>query len=74
MKYQVDFKGISSGTKKKIVIIDESDAVMFKDFLAFYNATKRENITVIGLTATAYTEHDSNEPGVEKEALELLGY
>ena len=74
VKYQVGFKGISGGKKQKVVIIDESDAVMFKDFLAFYNATKGENITVIGLTATAFTEYDSNEAGVKKEALELLSY
>ena len=74
MKYQVGFGGISTGKKKKVVIIDESDALMFKDFLAFYNATKGDNITVIGLTATAYTEYDSKEAGVEKEALELLDY
>ena len=41
MKYQVGFGGINAGKKKKVVIIDESDALMFKDFLAFYNATKR---------------------------------
>ena len=75
MKYQVGFKGISHSSKKmKVVIIDESDAVMFKDFLAFYNATKGGNITVIGLTATAYNEYDTSEAGVEKEALELLDY
>ena len=52
-------------------IIDESDAIMFKNLTSFYKATNKPNVDVIGLTATAY---DGKEGGLEPQALETLGY
>jgi superfamily II DNA or RNA helicase len=48
---------------KGVIIIDESDAVMFKDFESYYDNTKYKNLKVIGLTATAYS---GQENGVER--------
>lgn len=63
--------GSAKNLAKTIVIIDESDAVMFKNLLAFHKATSDQNIFVIGLTATAY---DGKEEGLELSALKTLGY
>ena len=59
-----------SGMAKTVIIIDECDAVMLKNLLTFYKATEAKNISVIGLTATAF---DKSE-GEEKSTLEALGY
>ena len=56
---------------KITVIIDESDAIMFDDFAGYYKSTKHNSISVIGLTATAYSGKDT---GVEKRALDKLNY
>lgn len=58
------------GMAKTVIIIDECDAVMLSNLLAFYKATEGQNISVIGLTATAF---DRSE-GEEKSTLEELGY
>ena len=42
-----------SGMAKTVIIIDECDAVMLRNLLTFYKATEAQNISVIGLTATA---------------------
>ena len=55
---------------KTVIIIDECDAIMLRDLQAFYKATKGNNISVIGLTATAF---DKSE-GEEMDALAQLGY
>ena len=69
VSYQVGIK--IDKNFKGIVIIDESDAISFDDFKAYYQNTKTKNIRVIGLTATAYT---GSEDGLERQALELLKY
>ena len=72
-KKRVTYKvGMKKGKSvaKTIVIVDECDAVMLRDLLAFYKATKAPNISVIGLTATAF---DKTE-GEEKSTLEEMGY
>ena len=60
----------SASLAKTVVIIDECDAIMLRDLKAFYKATEGNNISVIGLTATAF---DKNE-GEEMDALIQLGY
>ena len=59
-----------SGMAKTVIIIDECDAVMLKNLLTFYKATEAKNISVFGLTTTAF---DKSE-GEEKSTLEALGY
>ena len=44
----------SSSKAKTVVIVDECDAVMLRNLLAFHKATAAKNISVIGLTATAF--------------------
>jgi len=56
--------------EKTVIIIDESDAIMFKDLLAFNKAIKGENIYVIGLTATAY----GKESSLEADAIDRLDF
>ena len=69
MAYKVGVKK-PSGMAKTVIIIDECDALMLKNLLTFYKATEAPNISVIGLTATAF---DKSE-GEEKNALEALDY
>jgi hypothetical protein len=59
-----------SGMAKTVIIIDECDAIMLKNLLTFYKATDAKNISVIGLTATAFDKLE----GEEKSSLETLGY
>ena len=69
MTYQV---GVSKpkSKEKTVIIIDESDAIMFKDLLSFYKAIKGENTYVIGLTATAY----GKESSLEGDAIKHLDF
>ena len=53
------------------MIIDEIDDPMFSDIVSYYNHTKAANLTVIGLTATAF---DGNEEGNEVLAIEKMKY
>lgn len=69
MTYRIGVKK-PSGMAKTVIIIDECDAVILKNLLTFYKATEGPNISVIGLTATAF---DKSE-GEEKSTLEDLGY
>ena len=57
--------------KKGVIIIDESDAVMFENFKEFHDYTKARDLKVICLTATAF---DGLEEGVEREALQTLDF
>lgn len=52
--YQTDLKRRKNSTKKAVMIVDESDEIMFRDLLEFYKSTKHERIMTICLTATAY--------------------
>ena len=61
----------SKSLAKTIVLVDECDAIMFKDLHKFYKATAAKNVFVIGFTATAF---DGKETGVELKALDSLGY
>ena len=58
-------------TKKNIIIVDESDDVIFTDLEGFYTKTCAANSRVICLTATV---HDGKEKGSEVTALEKLGF
>ena len=53
------------------MIIDESDERMFRDLESFYTGTKSEKVFTICLTATAY---DGTKDGLQKSALNELGY
>ena len=53
------------------MIIDESDERMFKDLETFYKKTRTDKVFVICLTATPY---DGAENGIQKTAINELGY
>ena len=53
-----------------MIIVDESDDVMFKDLEAFYKAVKVAKATVICFTATA----DDGNKGIERQVVENLGF
>ena len=70
LHYVCDISDINKA-KKNVVIVDESDNVIFSDLAAFYNKILGANTRVVCLTATA---HDGKELGSEKTSLELLGF
>ena len=53
------------------MIIDESDERMFSDLETFYKKTRADKVIVICLTATPY---DGAEDGIQKSAIDALGY
>ena len=53
-----------------VIIVDESDDVMFKDLEAFYKTIKSKKARVICFTATA----DDGNKGVEKQVVDTLGF
>ena len=57
-------------TKLCVIIVDESDDVMFKDLEAFYRMIKAPKASVICFTATA----DDGNQGIEKQIVEKLGF
>lgn len=69
VQYQKNLNGLSNLKVPTVVIIDECDAIIFKDLLKFYKATK--NLKIIGLTATAF---DKKEDGAEIGALGKLDF
>jgi len=68
--YQITTK-IATNTKNGVMIIDESDEIMFKDLDVFYANTNYKNLKKICLTATAY---DGTEEGIELKTLTALQY
>ena len=54
-----------------VLIVDESDEVMFKNLRTFWNKINKEQRSVICLTAAA---DDKYKGGVEEEALETMGF
>ena len=70
LHYLEDIADINKKSKS-VIIVDESDDVIFADLEAFYNKISGANTKVFCLTATA---HDGKEKGSEKTALELLGF
>ena len=70
LKYVV---GVGSITKKKecVLIVDESDEIMFRNLKTFWKKIKEEDRSVICLTAAA---DDKYEGGVEKQALKTMGF
>ena len=62
LKYSTDFNGIKAN-KKTTVIVDEFDALAFKDVKSFWNKTKHPNLQIICLTATA---DDGDPEGIER--------
>ena len=70
VKYQTDLSRKKT-QKNTVMIIDESDERMFRDFEAFYKGTKSDKVIVICLTATAM---DDSEDHLQRDALNELGY
>ena len=70
LKYVV---GVGSITKpgECVLIVDESDEIMFRNLKTFWKKIKEEDRHVICLTAAA---DDKYEGGVEKEALKTMGF
>ena len=54
-----------------VLLVDESDEVMFKNLKAFWNKINKEDRSVICLTAAA---DDKYEGGVEEQALKTMGF
>jgi hypothetical protein len=65
--------GVSGITKpgECVLIVDESDEIMFRNLKAFWKKINKEDRTVVCLTAAA---DDKYEGGVEKEALNAMGF
>ena len=70
LKYVV---GVGSITKKEecVLIVDESDEIMFRNLRTFWKKIKEEDRSVICLTAAA---DDKYEGGVEEQALKTMGF
>ena len=63
-----------SGVKKQgdsVLIVDESDEIMFRNIKTFWNKINQEERSVVCLTAAA---DDKYEGGVEKQALKTMGF
>jgi hypothetical protein len=58
-------------TKKCVVVVDESDDIMLKDPIRYYQATKYSKQRVICLTATP---DDGYSAGSERTLVQMLGY
>ena len=54
-----------------VLIVDESDEIMFRNLKTFWKKINKEDRTVVCLTAAA---DDKYEGGVEKEALKAMGF
>jgi hypothetical protein len=67
LHYVCSVSEIHSHKAGDIVIVDESDEVLFKDLRLFYRKTKPEDTKVIALTATA---DDGVDFGSERKVLE----
>ena len=70
MKYIADFTKVNP-SKEAVFILDEGDEILLNNLKKFWTKTKKDGIDVICLTATA---DDGREYGVEREALEKIGY
>ena len=56
---------------ESVLIVDESDEVMFKNLKTFWNKINIEDRSVICLTAAA---DDKYKGGVEEQALKTMGF
>jgi late competence protein required for DNA uptake (superfamily II DNA/RNA helicase) len=71
LHYVTNIEKLKEFDGKRVAIIDEADAVIFKALKKFYEATKSPDITVIALTATP---DDGDDESIEHQALQALGY
>ena len=66
---------VGIGSVKKsgecVLIVDESDEVMFKNLKTFWNKINKEGRSVVCLTAAA---DDKYKGGVEEKALKTMGF
>jgi hypothetical protein len=56
-----------------ILLIDEADAVMFKEALYFYENYCAKNIVIVGFTATPYDTSNGGN-GIDKKLLDELEF
>ena len=68
--YITDISSIPSN-KISVVIVDESDDIMLKNPIGFYNQVKKPGIRVICLTATP---DDGYSAGAERNLISLMGF
>ena len=54
-----------------VLIVDESDEIMFKNLLAFWRQINHPNRKVVCMTAAS---DDNYDKGVERQALEAIGF
>ena len=66
-------KGMTSirTSEDSVLIVDESDEVMFKNLLGFWRQINHPNRKVVCMTAAS---DDKYEKGVERQAIEAMGF
>ena len=71
LHYVCSLKEITKHKYGEVVLVDESDEIIFKDLVLFYQKTKAPETKVICLTATA---DDGFKEGSEHKVLEALKF
>ena len=67
--WELDFKV----EKHDVLLVNEADAVMFKEALHFYEAYSATDITIVGFTATPYDTSKGGD-GIDKKVLDELEF